>query len=114
MQIALSDEQVPNLGSYWQARSMKIPVLADAVHAVGHHRQAEPARVGQRARDHGWWRGASTRDQCAGLRYGMHSLTRNQPATRRQIGEFYTTGALVNECSARWVCVSVRHLRLKR
>ncbi|MDB4953885.1 MAG: hypothetical protein JWO36_1454, partial [Myxococcales bacterium] len=27
MQIALGDEQVPNLGSYWEARSMGIPVL---------------------------------------------------------------------------------------
>ena len=27
MQIALGDEQVPNLGSYWQARTMGIPVL---------------------------------------------------------------------------------------
>src|SRR4029077_5088567 len=27
MQIALSDEQVPNIGSYWQARTMGIPLL---------------------------------------------------------------------------------------
>jgi hypothetical protein len=27
MQIALGDEQVPNLGSYWQARTMGIPIL---------------------------------------------------------------------------------------
>jgi hypothetical protein len=28
----------------------------------------------------------------------MHDLTRNQPASRRQIKDFFTTGQIINEC----------------
>ena len=37
-------------------------------------------------------------------RPSMHDLTRTQPATRRQIGDFYTTGMIVNECTNAGAC----------
>jgi hypothetical protein len=37
---------------------------------------------------------------------GMHDLTRKQPATRRQIKEFYASGMIVNECSGACTCQS--------
>jgi hypothetical protein len=37
---------------------------------------------------------------------GMHNLTRRQPATRRQIKQFFATGAIVNECAGACVCQS--------
>ena len=35
---------------------------------------------------------------------GMHNLTRNQPATRRQIATFFATGQIVNECDGACMC----------
>jgi hypothetical protein len=34
----------------------------------------------------------------------MHNLTRTQPATRRQMKQFYATGQIVNECSGACTC----------
>jgi hypothetical protein len=34
----------------------------------------------------------------------MHNLTRRQPATRRQIKEFFATGRIVNECAGACLC----------
>jgi hypothetical protein len=36
----------------------------------------------------------------------MHDLTRMQPAARRQIKEFYSSGEIVNECSGACLCQS--------
>jgi hypothetical protein len=36
--------------------------------------------------------------------YGMHNLTRTQPATRRQIQAFFATGQIINECAGACVC----------
>jgi hypothetical protein len=35
---------------------------------------------------------------------GMHDLTRKQPATWRQMAEFYATGMIVNECAGECLC----------
>jgi hypothetical protein len=34
----------------------------------------------------------------------MHDLTRTQPATWRQMHDFYTTGMIVNECTGACEC----------
>jgi len=34
----------------------------------------------------------------------MHGMPRRQPAARRQIGEFYSTGTIVNECAGACFC----------
>ena len=35
---------------------------------------------------------------------GMHDLTRNQPASRRQIATFFATGQVVGECDGACLC----------
>ena len=35
---------------------------------------------------------------------GMHNLTRNQPAARQQIKEFFTTGQIINKSNGACVC----------
>jgi hypothetical protein len=38
--------------------------------------------------------------------YGMHDLTRRQPAARRQIKQFFATGEIINECAGACACQS--------
>ncbi len=106
MQIALGDEQVPNLGSYWQARSMKIAVLGPTPFTPwGLTVKPSPLAAGSALviMDGGAPPAPATNVPAPDT--GMHTLTRKQPATRRQIGEFYTTGAIVNECTGSGGCV---------
>jgi hypothetical protein len=106
MQIAIGDEQVPNLGSYWQARSMKVPVLGPTPFTPwGIPVKASPLATGSALviMDGGAPPPPATNLPASDT--GMHDLTRKQPATRRQIGEFYRTGAIVNECSGSSGCV---------
>ncbi len=108
MQIALSDEQVPNLGSYWQARSMGIPVLGPTpVTPWGLTVAASPLAAGQSAiliMDGGAPAPPSTNVPAPKVDPSMHDLTRTQAATRRQIKEFFDTGTIVNECAGVCTC----------
>lgn len=105
MQIALGDEQVPNLGSYWQARSMNVPVLGPTPFTPwGLHVTPSPLASGSALviMDGGAPKAPATNIPASDT--GMHDLTRNQPATRRQLKAFYTSGAIVNECTGTAGC----------
>ena len=108
MEIALSDEQVPNLGSYWQARSMGIPVLGPSpVTPWGLTVTASPLAPGASAiliMDGGAPAPPSTNLPAPAVSPSMHDLTRTQAATRRQIKEFFDTGMIVNECAGVCTC----------
>jgi len=108
MQIALSDEQVPNLGSFWQARSMGIPVLGPTpVTPWGLSVQASPLAAGASAlliMDGGAPPPPVTNLPAPEVDPSMHDLTRTQAATRRQIKEFFETGTIVNECAGVCTC----------
>jgi hypothetical protein len=107
MQIALGDEQVPNLGSYWQARTMGLPILGPTPTTPwGLTVQPSPLASGSALviMD-----GGAPPPPVANLPapdYGMHNLTRNQPAARQQIQAFFTTGQIINECDGACVCQS--------
>ncbi len=107
MQIALSDEQVPNIGSYWQARTMGIPVV-DPTPTLpwGLTKMASPIASGSALviMD-----GGAPPPPIANVpppkeNPSLHDLTRTQPATRRQMKQFYTTGQIVNECAGACTC----------
>jgi hypothetical protein len=109
MQIALSDEQVPNLGSYWQARTMGIPVLGPSpVTPWGLEIKNTPLAGGSALviMDGGAPAAPDTNIPAPKLDPSMHNLTRNQPASRRQMATFFATGQIVNECSGACVCQS--------
>lgn len=110
MQIALSDEQVPNIGSYWQARSMGIPVVGPTpVSPWGLEVMAAPLATPMSAlviMDGGAPAAPLTNTPAEEVDPSMHNLTRTQAATRRQIGAFFETGAIVNECAGACVCQS--------
>ena len=110
MQIAIGDEQVPNLGSYWQARSMHVPVLGPTPFTPwGIPVQASPLATGSALviMDGGAPPPPATNTPAQDT--GMHDLTRNQPAARRQIGDFFTTGTIVNRCSGTAGCACEAH-----
>lgn len=107
MQIALSDEQVPNIGSYWEARTMNIPVLGPTPTTPwGLSVQNSPLASGSALviMDGGAPPAPTTNIPAPKLDPSMHNLTRTQPATRRQIKQFYATGQIVNECAGACTC----------
>jgi hypothetical protein len=107
MQMALGDEQVPNIGTYWQARTMGIPVLAPSpVAPWGLMVQQTPLAGGSALviEDGGAPPAPVTNVPAPKLDPSMHDLTRNQPASRRQMKEFFATGRIVNECNGPCVC----------
>ena len=91
LQIALGDEQVPNLGSYWLARSMNLPVLGPSPTTPWGLRLAPGPLASALVIEDG---GAPP----------VHDLTRNQPASRRQIKQFFAAGDIVDECAGACVC----------
>src|SRR5262249_12568366 len=86
MQNALGDQEVPNIGSYWLARTMGIPVLGPTPTTPwGLSSQPGPLAGGSAMviMDGGAPPPPATNLPPAD--YDMHNLTRKQPASRRQI-----------------------------
>ncbi|HWU86290.1 MAG TPA: hypothetical protein VN253_03415, partial [Kofleriaceae bacterium] len=105
MQVAIGDEQVPNIGSWWQARTMNIPVLGPSPTTPwGLAVQSSPLPGGSAIVIMDGGAPAIPTGNTAPADTGMHNLTRNQPASRRQIREFFATGRIVNACTGACVC----------
>ncbi len=107
MQVAVGDEQVPNLGSWWQARTMGLPVLGPSpMTPWGLPLRAGPLASGSALVLMDGGAPPVPTGNVPPAETGMHDLTRNQPAARRQIKEFFATGRIVNECAGACVCQS--------
>ncbi|HUJ61734.1 MAG TPA: hypothetical protein VLX92_24690 [Kofleriaceae bacterium] len=107
MQMAMSDNEVPNIGTFWEARTMNVPVLSPTPEMPwGLTAQATPLATGSALviEDGGAPPPPMTNVPAPAQNPSMHDLTRNQPASRRQIGEFYATGMIVNECAGPCTC----------
>ena len=105
MQVALADEQVPNIGSWWQARTMNIPVVGPTPTTPwGLSAQAAPLAGGSALVIMDGGVPPPPTGNVAPPDLGMHNLTRNQPAARRQIKAFFETGRIVNECAGACTC----------
>lgn len=105
MQIALGDEQVPNQGSWWQARTMNVPILGPTpLEPWGLTVQQSPLASGSALVIMDGGAPPPPATNVPPEDFKMHNLTRNQPAARRQIGEFFGTGQIVNHCSGACVC----------
>jgi hypothetical protein len=106
MQIAIGDEQVPNIGSYYQARTMKIPVLGPSTFTPwGLTVETSPLPAGASALV--IYDGGAPPIPTANIppeNVGMHGMPRRQPAARRQIADFYGAGTVVNECAGACFC----------
>jgi hypothetical protein len=105
VQIALGDEQVPNLGSYWLARTMGLPILGPTPTTPwGLAVQPSPLPAGSAMVIMDGGAPAPPVANLPATSVGMHDLTRTQPATRRQIKAFFETGQIINECAGACVC----------
>src|SRR5207237_955950 len=106
IQVALADEQVPNIGSWWQARTMGIPVLGPSPMTPWGLTVRDTPLAGGSAiviLDGGAPMPPVTNTPPA-QDLKMHAMPRKQGATRRQIQEFFATGRIVNECAGACVC----------
>ncbi len=99
MQNALGDDEVPNLATYWLARTLGIPVMTPSPFMPwGIPAAASPIATGSALvlEDGGVAPPPATNVPAPST--GQHDLTRNQPASRRQMLDFYETGMIVDEC----------------
>jgi hypothetical protein len=105
IQIALGDDQVPNLASEWEARSAGLPVLAPSVQVGwGLTPMTTPLASGSAFVYYDGGVAPPPITNVPAASTGQHDLTRNQPAARRQIGDFYATGMIVDECKDAGAC----------
>jgi len=106
LQIAVGDEQVPNIASEWEARSAGFPVLGPSVEVgYGLTQMTAPLAGGSALV---YYDGGAPMPPITNVPApdtGQHDLTRNQPAAKRQMGDFYATGMLVDECTDAGPCL---------
>lgn len=107
LHMAIGDDQVPNLATEWQARTMGIPVL-DPSPLVPYGLTATPGPLASGSAlvimDGGAPAVPLTNEPAPDN--GMHYLTRNQAASRRQIKHFFETGEVRNECDGACMCAA--------
>jgi hypothetical protein len=105
LQMALGDDQVPNLGTEWEARTMGVPVLGPSVETpYGLTLKTGPLASGSALVIMDGGAPPPPLTNVPAPSTGMHNLTRTQPATRRQMKEFYATGQIVDECAGLCTC----------
>lgn len=107
IQIAIGDDEVANVASYWLARTMAVPVLGPTPTTPwGLPVRAGPIPAGSALLIMDGGAPPPPLENVPPADLGMHNLTRRQPAARRQIKRFYETGDIVNECAGACVCQS--------
>ncbi len=107
LQIAIGDEQVPNVGSDWLARTMGLPLLGPSPTTPwGLTVTNSPLASGSAMVIMDGGAPPVPATNIPAVDADMHNLTRNQAATRRQIKEFYATGQIVNECAGACFCAT--------
>jgi hypothetical protein len=107
VQIALGDEKVANVGSYWLARTMGIPILGPTPTTPwGLPVHPSPLAGGSAMVIMDGGAPAAPVANLPAAALGVHDLPRKQLATWRQIKTFYATGQIVNECSGACLCQS--------
>jgi len=105
MQVAIGDELVPNIGSYWQARTMGIPLLGPSPTTPwGMTVQDGPLASGSALVILDGGRHAPPITNIPPTTE-IHGLVQSA-AARRQIREFFTSGRIVNECAGPCFCAN--------
>jgi hypothetical protein len=107
LQNALGDDEVCNLATYFEARTLGIPVLGPTPATPwGLQVMQSPLPTGSALllMDGGAPPAPTTNVPAPAT--GMHDLTRKQPAAWRQMAQFYATGQIVNECAGACTCTT--------
>ncbi|MCE9573053.1 MAG: hypothetical protein K8W52_07845 [Deltaproteobacteria bacterium] len=106
LQVALGDEQVPNIASEWEARTMGLPILTPSAKTAWKLTEmASPIASGSAMVYYDGGAPVPPVGNTHAEPTGQHDLTRNAPAARRQMKTFYETGMIVNECADGGACM---------
>ena len=99
MQIGIADDQVPNVGSELQARTMGIPVITPTPYTPYGLAEATTAQSGIVIYDFGL---GSTipLTNTPPPKNDVHGSLRNKKATTDMMKHFYETGEIINMCTA--------------
>lgn len=104
LHMGMGDDEVPNLATHWQARTMGVPVLTPSPDEPwGLATSAGPIDGSGLV----IWDGGAPPPPAANVpapETGAHYVTREQPASWRQIAGHYATGLIVNECDGACEC----------
>src|SRR5690606_28045461 len=100
MQIAIADDEVANLGSEYQARTMDVPlILPSPVMPYGLSGTTEPVSSGILYYDFGLGSTIPEGNE-APPDNDVHGNIRNKKATTDMMKHFYETGEIINTCTA--------------
>lgn len=103
MQIAIADDEVSNLGSEYQARTMGIPVITPSPYVpYGVESTTQPVGSGMIIYDFG--KGPLPAGNEAPPDNDVHSNIRNKGATTTMMKRFYETGEIVQACTGERGC----------
>jgi len=104
MQIAIADDEVSNLGSEYQARTMGIPVLTPSPYVpYGVESSAVPVESGMIIYDFGLGSTIPATNEPP-PENNVHSNIRNKQATIDMMKHFYETGEIQQMCTAEKGC----------
>ncbi len=103
LHMSVADDEVPNVSTEYQARTMGLPVLAPAVYEpFGIPEMAGPLSSALVIFDGGY--GAFPESNLPPEDNDAHSLTRSVRAGIEQIQIFFDTGEIVHTCGAGQIC----------
>jgi len=99
IQMAMEDDEVPNIATEFQARTMGIPLLLPSVKTeiYGITEKEGPLENGLVIFDGG--QPPTPLSNETPSESGAHYATRNEAAALRQIHHFFTNGEIINTCS---------------
>jgi hypothetical protein len=105
MQIAIADDEVPNIASDYQARTMGIPLIGPSPTSPwGLETTTAPASSGILYYDYGLGSTIPPTNE-APPDNDVHSQIRNKKATTDMMKHFYETGEIINMCTGPSGCV---------
>ncbi len=104
MHMGLGDDEVPNLASYWQARTMGIPLLTPSPDAPWGIPAMDGPLTGSALVVYDGGAPAPPSANVPAPTTGAHYVTREHAASWRQIATFFATGTIVNECDGACEC----------
>jgi hypothetical protein len=98
MQIGVADNQVPNVASEYQARTMGMPILGPAPYEPYEVPETTGPLTGSALVIFDGGLPAMPTTNTPPQDLGAHSMPRNQPAAWRQMGEFFSSGDIIHQC----------------
>jgi hypothetical protein len=104
LHMAMGDDQVPNVATEWQARTMGIPVLSPSPKQVWGMQMESQGMSSALVIFDGNFNPVPLTNEAPQGNGDAHSYTRKQPAAWRQMKEFYASGTVLQTCSTETGC----------